>query len=167
MPTPFEIAQAMALQQVQKRKTMADAELANTEARYKPANYAAENALKQAKTSLIPYEMANYQSLVGYRNMLNQYMPTDYAIKAGNLRARQEQLDFDKRNYGSTFGKALNDFERIKQAYGENSPQAKSFQDYIDKEAAGSQGVQVFGANGNPLVQIGGSSRGNKSGGTY
>lgn len=168
MPSPFDIAQAMARQQVEKKRLQSDAELQAIQAAYAPESYQAANALKRAEAMKVPYQIQDLESQVTHRNMLNQYMPIDYKIRAANLALGQDRLDWAKNqeNYRSPYGKALRDFEYIKQKYGETSPQAVQFKSYLDSQGS-RNGISVFDANGNPLVQIGGSSGAKGGGATY
>jgi hypothetical protein len=59
----------------------------------------------------------------------------------------------------SNFEKAIQGQQRIIQQFGQDSPQAKAANDYIQKLSAGSNGISVSidPETGQPLVQIGGS----------
>src|SRR5574337_63387 len=85
MPTPFEIAQAMALQQTQKRKMAADAELSSIQAQYAPENFMTENALKRGQLAKIPSEIESSLAQAALNRGKVQYMTWEYAIKQGNL----------------------------------------------------------------------------------
>lgn len=70
----------------------------------------------------------------------------------------------------SNFEKAMQGYKRVVGQYGEGSPEASQFKQYLDKTAQGSNGVSIFNdpETGQSFVQVGGSSSKGKGGaGTF
>lgn len=87
----------------------------------------------------------------GLSNMLNQ------------LKIQQAQRELNApayRDWGSEVGKLIGDREQIVAMYGAESPQAKLADELIQNKMKGQDGVTVYGPDGQPLVQMGGSGSG-------
>lgn len=131
-----------------------------------PEKFTSEQALRKAQTekALRPdaVKLSNVESLIGgLQNIGNKYgtdspqyaMAQQYVKAHINGKPEAEQL--------GTFGKAYNDYQRIVQQLGADSPEAKMAKANLERISQGSQGITVMDPKtGLPLVQVGGSSKG-------
>lgn len=65
--------------------------------------------------------------------------------------------------------KAMAGYERVKQAYGANSPEAEMAKSYVNRIAQGSNGINIMTdpETGQQMISIGGSARGGRGGGLF
>jgi len=114
------------------------------------------------------------EALLGQQitNKMNQ-QKADYEPMRQQLEERYKNALINKANRGpatvySNLEKAMQGYERIKQQYGENSPEAQQAKAYTQRLAEGSKGISVTidPDTGQPLIQIGGAS-GKGGGGSF
>lgn len=148
MPNFLEVAMNLAQQQAQKKKMVADAELASIGAQYAPENFATENALRRMQTKRIPYEIAEMQAKTqaipsqieqqlaeaAYKRLQAKMLPWELAIKQGNL-------DVDRVRYSPEAIRALINYrnaatKRMPIATLSNAGKMAAEQYYIDKGLA-------------------------------
>jgi len=91
------------------------------------------------------------------QQILNQYLPRIAEARAGSMEANQalipyrqklleaqtqRALQVPKSTY-SNLEKAMQGYERVKQQYGESSPEASQFKNYIERLSQGNAGLQL------------------------
>lgn len=130
-------------------------------------------ARQQNDQAMAQYAPELYKSRAGLAALQAQEQPQLFNAQIASMgqqsqmRALQEQIL--KQKLGglgtytpkSNFGKLTQDYQNIINTYGADSPQAKSMMAYMNKLQQSNNGITVgMDANGNPLVQVGGSGSG-------
>jgi hypothetical protein len=181
MASITEILMNMASQQAKTAGQQQENQYASIRNQFAPEGFRLQNELTAGQVRKIPAEIQQLLAAAAMHRAQTSRVPYLNAMNEAQLNAqplvnaiRQMQLNKAQRelaspDYQSTLGKAMGDAELIKQAYGEKSPEYQNALQYIDKVKVGSGGITMFDENGNPIVQVGGSSsgKGGKGGGTF
>lgn len=130
-------------------------------------------ARQQNDQAMAQYAPELYKSRAGLAALQAQEQPQLFNAQIASMgqqaqmRALQEQILKQKLSGlgtytpKSNFGKITQDYQNIVNTYGKDSPQAQAMGAYMAKLQQSNNGVTVgMDANGNPLVQIGGSGGG-------
>lgn len=97
---------------------------------------------------------------LAFQQMKNQFLPQQAQADLALTNAQREKALRPPQEKLTELENLINGFRRVQQVYPQDSPEYKFAQQYLQRKANGSQGIEIVDpTTGNPMVRIGGNGR--------